>query len=301
MTPPASLAEYEDRLRAVGLGDHVPALTRLARTSLRLVPDATAPAAEQAPLRLGGRPILQADHPWPRRDDGVPLSLIAQLDLAVLAAAMPPPGGAAAAPGDIGLPDQGTVAFFYDAVEQSVWGFDPADVDGWAVVPGPAGGRGSELAASLREFPEDLTEPGRFRPVALAAQPELTVPALGSHDVEAILGQAWSEPYAWVLGDGPDPVTHRFLGHPNPVQGDMQLECQLASHGVAVGDGDYLGLSRTAELAPGAADWRLLLQVDSEPAAAMMWGDVGRLYWWITHEHLAEGLWEGSWFVLQCC
>ena len=135
--------------------------------------------------------------------------------------------------------------------------------------------------------------------MALAAQPELTVPALGSHDVEAILGQAWSEPYAWVLGDGPDPVTHRFLGHPNPVQGDMQLECQLASHGVAVGDGDYLGLSRTAELAPGAADWRLLLQVDSEPAAAMMWGDVGRLYWWITHEHLAEGLWAVSYTHLD--
>jgi hypothetical protein len=34
-------------------------------------------------------------------------------------------------------------------------------------------------------------------------------------------------------GDGP---IHRLLGHPDPVHGDMQLECKLAANGLYCGD-----------------------------------------------------------------
>lgn len=33
----------------------------------------------------------------------------------------------------------------------------------------------------------------------------------------------------------------------------------------------------------------------------MMWGDAGRLYWWIRDADLRNGEWDDSWFVLQCC
>lgn len=57
-----------------------------------------------------------------------------------------------------------------------------------------------------------------------------------------------------------DPPVHRFLGHPDPMKGEMQLECQLAANCL-------LGL--------GALDWCLLLQVDSQDEARMVQGDAG--------------------------
>jgi len=32
----------------------------------------------------------------------------------------------------------------------------------------------------------------------------------------------------------------------------------------------------------------------------MMWGDVGRIYYWIRDDYLREGLWESAWLVPQC-
>jgi uncharacterized protein YwqG len=32
----------------------------------------------------------------------------------------------------------------------------------------------------------------------------------------------------------------------------------------------------------------------------MMWGDVGRIYYWIKHPDLIARDWELSWLILQC-
>lgn len=48
--------------------------------------------------------------------------------------------------------------------------------------------------------------------------------------------------------------------------------------------GGHLTDARALELEPGAADWRLLLQVDSDDAAAITCGDAGRVYFWIKQD-----------------
>jgi hypothetical protein len=67
---------------------------------------------------------------WPRNDDE-PLSFIAQANLADVAAY----------DSEGVLPRDGLLSFFYDAVTQGAWGFDPADHGSAAVrcrpVPGP--------------------------------------------------------------------------------------------------------------------------------------------------------------------
>jgi uncharacterized protein YwqG len=44
--------------------------------------------------------------------------------------------------------------------------------------------------------------------------------------------------------------------------------------------------------------WRLLLQLDSDDA--WMWGDCGRLYFWVHEADLARGDFSRAWMVLQC-
>lgn len=54
------------------------------------------------------------------------------------------------------------------------------------------------------------------------------------------------------------------------------------------------------ELEKGVYDWILLLQIDSEEEIGFMWGDVGRLYFWIREKDLKEKNFENSWVILQC-
>jgi len=78
------------------------------------------------------------------------------------------------------------------------------------------------------------------------------------------------------------------------------LECQLASSGIYVGDSKGYQSEAAQRIKTGAAEWRLLLQIDSDERSKMMWGDVGRIYYWIRNSDLREGLWDRVWLVLQC-
>ena len=80
----------------------------------------------------------------------------------------------------------------------------------------------------------------------------------------------------------------------------MQLECRLVANGLYCGNASGYRDPRAALLRPGAADWRLLFQVDSQDEAGMMWGDLGRRYYWIRHEDLTARNWDRTWLILQC-
>jgi uncharacterized protein YwqG len=241
-------------------------LLELALPSIRLVPGS-------GRSRLGGAAELPPGTEWPRRN-GAPLSLIAQLFLDELAAH--DRKGL--------LPQRGSLAFFYDAEEQP-WGFDPADRDGFAVMSVP-----DDVETAQR------SEGEVFPPLQLDAQPELTLPPDAA---ELGLGEAEQEAYLDLLGVLND-TRHRCVGHPDQIQGDMQLEAQLVSHGLYCGDETGYDDPRAEELAKGAASWRLLLQVDSDEERDMFWGDVGRLYYWIREEDLRRGSFDAAWLILQC-
>jgi uncharacterized protein YwqG len=56
-----------------------------------------------------------------------------------------------------------------------------------------------------------------------------------------------------------------------------------------------------AELAERSKEWRLFFQLDTDDDAGMMWGDVGRLYFWIREDSLRAQKWDDVWLILQCC
>jgi uncharacterized protein YwqG len=235
---------------------------------------------------IGGTPALPSDVTWPAKD-GRKLGFIAQIDLAAVHATEPVDW----------LPPAGTLLFFYE-VSGSSWGFDPKHRGGWAVVHSP------EIPAAQ---------------VAAPALSDAKTPLVGTHvafrriesypswerDVVAALNLTEEESEVYnALGDasfGNEPQ-HQLGGFPSPIQGDlMELKCQLASNGVYCGDGKYLKDPRTTELKRGAKDWRLLLQVDTDDAINAMWGDAGRLYFFVREQDARAVNFSNVWMVLQCC
>ncbi len=280
-----SSAEVQARLAAAGLQRVAARLAMLARPSIRI----TTTLADDAQLaigasKFGGAPDLPPETAWPQWR-GVPMAFVAQIRLED------------AAPADVAhlLPPAGLLTFFYDA-QQQTYGDQPTDKGGWQVITTPAG------AQHLRRLPVPAEMPpeARFRSSTLRFTPELTLPQQPSLEDPALqLTDGETTSYEHLLANFPnkgDQATmhHRMLGYANTVQDDMRLQCQLVSHGVTSQDDP-----RAAALAPGARDWLLLLQVDSDERAGMNWASVGMLYFWIPRAALAAKDFTQIWAVLQ--
>lgn len=247
----------------------------LAQPSLRLVPTRDAGAAVGW---LGGPAMMPAGAQWPT-SGGRGLEVVAVLDLAALPELVGLP-----------LPRAGWLTFFYDDAEQP-WGYDPAQRDGWRVVHVVGEVEPTTAPEGTRTFPE----------VALAAVSEPTVPGASEEVLEAFHETAWDELY--VFGEELRPIgqpVHRIGGWPDLVQDSMWLAVQLAANGIYVGGPEGYQDERVPSLTPGAAEWRLLLQIDTDDDASMMWGDAGRLYFLLRAADVAAGAFDRCWLKLQC-
>jgi len=237
--------------------------------------------------RVGGRPDLADDVVWPSWN-GKPLVFLAQINL----------GDLAKFPFASVLPREGWLVFFYEA-EQSTWGYDPKDKGSWAVIFMPD----AKARLERRGLPSDILQNGFYNLCKVQTHEIVTAmpwesPAIDRLQLSADERDAYFELLDEVYGEGE--VCHQILGHPQPIQGDMQLECQLVSNGLYCGDSTGYNDPRAKELAKGAEDWKLLFQLDTDDNAGMMWGDAGRLYFWIRQEDLNNRDFGKSWMVLQC-
>ncbi len=238
--------------------------------------------------KIGGIPDLPEKTAWPQWK-GFPLAFIAQVNMADVAGY--DLAGA--------LPQTGLLSFFYDA-RQETWGFDPQDRGSWRVLFF----EGDPSTLRRAEPPKNLPKECRFRQCQVTFSTELTLPPWESIFMERLeLTEKETNAYFDLLErtSGEADLVHRLLGHPNPIQGEMQLECQLTFHGVYTGNSSGYEDPQQAELEKGASNWQLLLQIDSdEENAGMMWGDGGRLYFWIRNDDLKKRDFENVWIVLQC-
>lgn len=243
--PPRDPAERADAV--------VAQLQALARPCVRMS------AGGAGNSRLGGAPDLAT--PWPRYE-GRPLSCIAQLDLAELRAAGGPDW----------LPDDGRLMFFYE-LEHGAWGLEANDA-GSSFVIYETGEPGHTAE------PADLPEDARFPAYPVRFSPATSLPS------EERLGLDWRRltkagnlaiEAAIEALQPPEPV-HQVAGFPRPVQADqMEEQCQRVTRGLNLQSANL----KTEERMSSTPDWRLLLQVDTDNDAGMMWGDTGMLYFWI--------------------
>jgi len=255
--------------------------TPLATPAIHVVSDSTPSRSH-----FGGSPELPSDIAWPLRG-GMKLGFLARLSLAEIQIALPIDW----------LPQSGALLFFYD-MEKQPWGFDPKDRGSWSVLLVP------DLAApteQLDEGPNGNDSPFPHRNVSFRSIEVL--PSLERDSMSALsLTREESDEY-FNISDIPfsDMPKHQVAGFPAPVQGDsMELECQLVSNGLYCGDSSGYKGPRVPSLTPGATNWRLLLQIDSDDDLGVMWGDCGTIYYWVEANEAKSGNFSNTWLVLQC-
>ena len=228
--------------------------------------------------KLGGLPDLPPRLAWPKWKTGH-LTFVAQVNLAEL-------------PANELLPRVGMLSFFYDR-EQSAWGFDPKHKEGFRLWHFP------EVSQLVRTTEP---EPSGFSCAQFSFEPFLSLPDPSAKSArDLFLERKDREQYRNFLGKRAGPAAqHQILGWPHVIQDEMELECQLVTNGLYLGDLSGYKDPRRKELEPGADDWTLLIQIDSDDKAKMMWGDGGMLYVWIRRQDLAARKFEKAWTILQC-
>jgi uncharacterized protein YwqG len=274
-------------LEAEGLAPLVEDLTPHTRAAVRL---STRPA-EHVPLghsRMGGTPDLPAGLAWPRRD-GVPLAFVAQLNLQEVAQALP----------DSPLPGRGFLWFFYDT-KSYPGGYHPAHAGG-AVVLYHDTAAALEPGAPLADAPKGACF--TFCTVEFESYRDIPDWEPDGRLASRLTDEENVERYLEIrsyLAHGMGDSSHKLLGYADPIQNAMELECQLVTQGIDCASPKGYDDPRAKQLAPGAADWRLLLQVDSDEKASMMWGDLGRVYYWIREADLRAARFDRTWTIFQC-
>ncbi len=253
--------------------------------TLRVPAIALSPASEGQRSRIGGLPTLPQDASWPEWE-GKPLAFLCQIDLSEVPNACDRHG----------LPASGVLYFFYNQ-EQETWGFDPKDEGSWRVVYTPSPSEASRAA------PAGLAKEYIYKEKPVALSPVETYPDWQDDRIDSLnLSDSQSEQYTEICSDGfAGSPAHHLFGYPSPVQGnDMDLECQLVSHGLYCGDSSGFRSPRAKELEAGRSDWVLLFQLDTDDDVGMMWGDSGMLYFWIRKQDLRECRFDKCWMILQC-
>ncbi|MCC6669567.1 MAG: DUF1963 domain-containing protein [Planctomycetes bacterium] len=234
---------------------------------------------------LGGDPALPLGFSWPEWK-GRKLTFLGRISLKELQAAQ-----------DVDwLPQDGALLFFYDTEEQP-WGFDPKDRGCCSVlcVPdnAPAHAASDGARSDVEYFPR--IHVGFRRIDSVPSTHRDLVLALDLTDEEAeTFWRAQDQVHSGL-------PRHQIGGFPYPVQGDyMELECQLVTNGLYCGDSTGYEDPRATQLQAGAKSWRLLLQLDTDDDADMMWGDCGTLYFWVREDDARQGCFENVWLILQC-
>ncbi len=268
-----------------GLGAIVERVAPLVRPAVR-VSTTRVDALALGASRIGGVPDLAAGMAWPRHK-GLPLSFLAQFDLREVAQVEP------RSP----LPRMGHLWFFYDVMD---FPGGPSNGDG-AIVLYDGGG-----AAPVRtEPPADLSEKSRFPLCAVTLEAFEDIPDPSNErwlDEWLRPDEARFEIYTEIQSDlesGLHRDPHKLLGYAGPIQDVMELECELAANRIPFAQRKNAAIP-FEELEAGARDWRLLFQVESDGNAGMMWGDAGRLYFWIRDKDLRAARFDRTWVVFQC-
>jgi uncharacterized protein YwqG len=256
----------------------------------------------QGSSKFGGRPDLPADFQWyyfegSGMDDKAksrPLSFIAQINCQEISRYDT----------EHLLPASGILYFFYE-LDSMTWGFDPKDAGSARVFYY----KGDIQNLKRIDFPEDLEEEFQM--------PELKIQFSNRNDLPSYdefgedfdyddFGDEEMDTYddarADYLNIEEKDTISKVLGYADVIQGDMRLECEEIANGIYCGSQPDAGNEDLTKMEQSSKKWQLLFQLDTveDDDFELMFGDCGRIYYYIRKDDLKNGNFNNCWLILQC-
>ncbi|MDZ4764364.1 MAG: YwqG family protein [Chloroflexota bacterium] len=230
--------------------------------------------------KLGGSPDVPADFIW-QTWQGMPLTFIAQFKLSEVA------------PYDVEklLPLEGMLYFFYDVEHLSSADLNPG---GWYVAYHP-----NEI--NLRRVPNQTKHDFSLYPCQVTF--EQMYKLRSDWDSQFLKMRQFPEvavnQYFKLAASFESHPSHFLFGHAEAIQNPMEIECAFIAAGFSL----PYPYKQHNQYELEAAKWRLLLQIDTDDVPdghGMIWGDVGRIYFWIHQDRLATRDFSGVLTFMQC-
>lgn len=197
------------------------------------------------------------------------------------------------------LPSTGILYFFYE-LESMAWGFDPQDKGGAKVYY--YNGDISELVRTA--FPKDMEQDFMMPEIKLSFASQYNVPSF-EELFDDYQSNSWEEYDDFLEKSGYMISTEnssKLLGYSDTIQGDMLLQCELVTNGLYCGDTTAYKSPKIREFEKNKNQWKLLFQLDTVTTDdfELMFGDCGRIYYFIKEEDLKNKSFDNTWLILQC-
>jgi len=277
---PLTTEEYKAAFIAEGLVDKWPHFKTLLKPEIRIKPKhIDEHLMDLGKSKLGGSPDLPSNVQWPTQANGKHLAFLAQINFQEIELEF------------LDIPEKGIIYFFYDEA-QEFWGYSKENSDSYRTifVKDPTN-------LERRKTPEDFSmiKDGKYRSCKLKFSKSYSLPNWEHEHVRDQFIKIDIEPYIDIASSGQ--YTTKLFGHSINVQGLMEYECEMVDRGYTW---DNTPKAEKPIIIEASKKWKLLFQLDSESEANMMWGDVGRLYFWIKEDDLNKYNFDKTWMILQC-
>ncbi len=229
--------------------------------------------------KIGGRPDLTKEVEWPKQNNGKHLTFLAQINLTELNN------------DEIDLPKEGLIYFFYSE-DQEFWGYSKENANDFRTIyiANPKKLQRREIPSTL-----NIVKGGMYKPCKLKFTNSYSLPNWEHEFVSEQFKDIDNDPYIDISSSS-EYITKLF-GHSINIQGTMEYECEMVDRGY---DWNNIPEKEKEDIKENQYNWKLLFQLDSENEAQMMWGDVGKLYFWIKESDLKENRFDRTWLILQC-
>jgi uncharacterized protein YwqG len=234
--------------------------------------------------KIGGYPDLPKTLKWPQWNNEY-LSFLAQLNMSEIKHFDT----------DNILPARGFLYFFY-CKDCDIWGLEVKDKGNWRVLY-------HEETLNLRRipYPGDEAEFSSFSPCALRFEEKLNLPPISSIFLENVFSPIEIMRYNQLIKDVSNMMLDetKILGYPDAIQSEMEQSCELLYYELNEEsiDKNDPGIQ---QIFKDAVRWKLLMQFTSNDMVDMMWGDEGKLYFFIRDNDLKNKNFLHVWMKLQC-
>jgi uncharacterized protein YwqG len=93
-------------------------------------------------------------------------------------------------------------------------------------------------------------------------------------------------------------LLHQIGGYARAIHEEMEVECALVHLGQDLSAERFSPVLEKQALQQ-AADWRLLLQLDTQADAGLVWPDYGRWYAWMKADSILSHAFHEAWMMIQ--